>query len=104
MVHLISFFFFVPLLSLLDCIKSNLSHHYLLPSTCLKDVGINQAVVAAHTFSPSPQEAEAGQAGQSSEFEASLVYRESSKTAKATQINRVLKKSEEGRKEDGCSK
>lgn len=51
MVHLISFFFFVPSLSLLDCIKSNLSHHYLLPSMCLKDMRINQTVVA-HTSVP----------------------------------------------------
>jgi hypothetical protein len=39
----------------------------------------------AHTFNPSAREAEAG-------FEASLVYRVSSRTARATQRNPVLNK------------
>jgi hypothetical protein len=44
----------------------------------------------AHTFSPSTWEAEAG--GFLSEFQASLVYRESSRTARVTQRNPVSKK------------
>ena len=44
--------------------------------------------MVVHTFDPRTQEAEAG----GSEFEASLVYTVSSKTAKATQRNPVLKK------------
>jgi hypothetical protein len=42
--------------------------------------------MAVHTFSPSPWEAEAG-----CEFKASLVYRVSSRTARATQRNPVSK-------------
>ena len=42
-----------------------------------------------HAFSPSTHEAEAGG---SPEFEASLVYKSSSRTAKATQRNPVFKK------------
>jgi hypothetical protein len=41
-----------------------------------------------HTVSPSTQESEAGR----TEFEASLLYRASSRIAKATQRNPVLKK------------
>jgi hypothetical protein len=44
--------------------------------------------VVAHAFNPSTQEAEAGGF---SEFEASLVYKVSSRTAKATQRNPVSK-------------
>jgi hypothetical protein len=44
--------------------------------------------VVAHAFNPSTQEAEAGR---SLEFEASLVYRVSSRTAKATHRNPVSK-------------
>jgi hypothetical protein len=47
-------------------------------------------VVAAHAFNPSTWEAEAGRL--ISEFEASLVYRESSRTARATQRNPISKK------------
>jgi hypothetical protein len=43
--------------------------------------------VVAHAFNPSTQEAEAG----GFEFEASLVYRVSSRTARATQRNPVSK-------------
>jgi hypothetical protein len=43
--------------------------------------------VVAHDFNPSTWEAEAG----SSEFETSLVYRVSSRTARATQRNPVSK-------------
>jgi hypothetical protein len=46
-------------------------------------------VVVAHAFNPSTWEAEAGGF---SEFEASLVYRVSSRTARATQRNPVSKK------------
>jgi hypothetical protein len=45
-------------------------------------------VVVAQAFNPSTQEAEAGR---SLEFKASLDYRVSSRTAKATQRNPVLK-------------
>jgi hypothetical protein len=48
--------------------------------------------VTAHTFNPSAQEAEAGRSGRAFEFEASLVYRVSSRTARATQRNPVSKK------------
>jgi hypothetical protein len=44
--------------------------------------------VVAHAFNPSTWEAEAGR----SEFEDSLVYRVSSRTARAIQRNPVLKK------------
>jgi hypothetical protein len=44
--------------------------------------------VVVHTFNPSSWEAEAG----ISEFEASLVYRASSRTVKATQRNPVSNK------------
>jgi hypothetical protein len=43
--------------------------------------------VVAHTFNPSTPEAEAGW---TSEFEASLVYKVSSRTARAIQRNPVL--------------
>ena len=43
-------------------------------------VGVGVGVVA-HTFNPNTQEAEAGHLG---EFKSSLVYRESSRTAKVT--------------------
>jgi hypothetical protein len=45
--------------------------------------------VVAHTFNPSTWEAEAGGF---LEFEASLVYKVSSRTARATQRNHVWKK------------
>jgi hypothetical protein len=45
----------------------------------------------ANTFNPGTQEAEA-EAGQISEFEASLVYRARSRTARVTQKNSVLKR------------
>jgi hypothetical protein len=44
--------------------------------------------VVVHVFNPSTQEAEAG----GFEFEASLVYKMSSRTARATQRNPVSKK------------
>jgi hypothetical protein len=46
--------------------------------------------VVAHVFNPSTWEAEAGR--RISEFEASLVYQVSSRTARATQRNPVSKK------------
>jgi hypothetical protein len=52
--------------------------------------------VVAQSYNPSTQEAEAGRV---SEFEASLVYRVSSKTARATQRNPVLKKNKTKREE-----
>jgi hypothetical protein len=51
--------------------------------------------VVAHTFNPSTREAEAGRI---SEFEASLVYRVSSRTARATQRNPVLKQTNKQKK------
>ena len=45
-------------------------------------------VLVAHFLNPSTQEAEIGR--QISEFEASLVYRDSSRMARATQWNSVL--------------
>jgi hypothetical protein len=48
--------------------------------------------VEVHTFSPSNQKAEAGG---SLEFGASLFYRASSRTARATQRNPVLKNKKE---------
>jgi hypothetical protein len=47
-----------------------------------------------HAFNPSTWEAEAGGFLGISEFEASLVYRVSSRTARATQRNPVSKKQE----------
>ena len=49
-----------------------------------------------HTFNPRTWEAEAGR--QICEFEASLVYRVSSRTAKATKRNTVLKNQEKKEK------
>jgi hypothetical protein len=46
--------------------------------------------MVAHAFNPSTWEAEAGGGRRISEFEASLVYRVSSRTARATQRNPVL--------------
>ena len=51
--------------------------------------------MVAHAFNPSTWEAEAG----GSEFEASLVYRVSSRTARATQRNPVSK----NRKKKNCN-
>jgi hypothetical protein len=53
--------------------------------------------MVAHAFNPSTQEAEAGGF---LEFEASLVYRVSSRTARAIQRNPVLKKKKKVRKEE----
>ena len=52
-------------------------------------------LVLVHTFNPSPQEAEAG----GSEFEANLVYKVNSKTAKDTKKNFVLKNQIKPRKQ-----
>ena len=49
--------------------------------------------MVAHTFNPSTQEAETGR--QIFEFEASLVYKVSSGTARTIQRNPVLKKQKE---------
>jgi len=49
--------------------------------------------VVAHTFNPSMQDAEAVDL---CEFQASLVYRVTSRTARATQRNPVSKKETEG--------
>jgi hypothetical protein len=51
--------------------------------------------VVAHAFNPSTWEAEAGG---SLEFEASLVYRVSSRTTRATQRNPVSKKKKKKKK------
>jgi hypothetical protein len=51
--------------------------------------------VVAHAFNPSTREAEAGGY---LEFEASLVYRVSSKTARATQKNPVSKNKNKNKK------
>ena len=56
----------------------------------------SQAVVV-HAFNPSTQEAEAGQ---SLEFEASLVYRMSSRTVRTTQRNPVSKKQTKTKKQN----
>jgi hypothetical protein len=48
--------------------------------------------VVAHAFNPSTWEAEAGGGRWISEFEASLVYKMSSRTARAIQRNPVLEK------------
>jgi hypothetical protein len=56
----------------------------------------SQAVVA-HAFNPSTWEAEAGGFP---EFKASLVYRVSSRTARAIQKNPVSKKKKKKKKED----
>jgi hypothetical protein len=48
----------------------------------------------AHAFNPSTREAEAG----GFEFEASLVYKVSARTAKATQRNPVSKKTKKQKK------
>jgi hypothetical protein len=55
-----------------------------------------KAGVVVHTFNPSTQEAEAGR--QISEFEASLVYRVSSRTARAIQRNPVSKTQQQQQK------
>jgi hypothetical protein len=55
--------------------------------------------VVAHAFNPSTLEAE-GRGRQISEFEASLVYRVSSRTARATQRNPVLKNKKQTNKKD----
>jgi hypothetical protein len=51
--------------------------------------------MVAHAFNPSTWEAEAGRF---SEFEASLVYRVSSRTARATQRNPVSKNKKQTKK------
>jgi hypothetical protein len=62
--------------------------HFLL----IKDkIYQGESGVVMHTFNPSTWEAEAGEF-LSSRFEASLVYRMSSRTAGATQRNPVSKK------------
>jgi hypothetical protein len=53
-------------------------------------------VAAAHAFNPSTWEADR----QISEFEASLIYRVSSRTARATQRNPVSKKKKKKRKKE----
>jgi hypothetical protein len=60
-------------------------HHALELAHELKKIKTQLAMVP-HTLNPSTREAKAGR---SSEFEASLVYRVSSRTARATQKNPV---------------
>ena len=48
--------------------------------------------MVAHAINPSTWEAEAGRGRQTSEFEVSLVYKVSSRTARAIQRNLVSKK------------
>jgi hypothetical protein len=52
-------------------------------------------VVVAHAFNPSTWEAEAGRGRKISEFEAILVYKVSSRTARAIQRNPVSKKQQQ---------
>jgi hypothetical protein len=66
--------------AILGCIQIELRPY-------LKSISQSPGVVA-HTFNPSTREAER----QASEFEASLVYKVSSRTARATQRNPVSKK------------
>ena len=47
--------------------------------------------MVAHAFNPRTREAEVGRGRQISEFEASLVYKVSFRTARAIQINPVSK-------------
>jgi hypothetical protein len=56
----------------------------------------------AHAFNPSTREADAGggRRRRISEFEASLVYRVSSRTARATQRNPVLKNEKKKKKKE----
>jgi hypothetical protein len=58
--------------------------------------------MVAHAFDPSTQEEEAGR--RISEFEASLVYRVSSRTARATQRNPVSKKQKQKQKKQNKTK
>jgi hypothetical protein len=58
---------------------------------------ISEPGVVVHAFNPSTREAEAGGI---SEFEASLVYRVSSRTARATQRNPVSKKRKEMKRKE----
>jgi hypothetical protein len=53
----------------------------------LKYITTSWLLVVVHTFDPSSHQAEAG----GSEFEASLVYRMSSRSARATHRNPILK-------------
>jgi hypothetical protein len=55
----------------------------------MPDIHNKKPGVVAHAFNPSTWEADAGEF---LEFEASLIYRVSSRTARATQRNPVLKK------------
>jgi hypothetical protein len=59
-----------------------------------KEINVLPGMVA-HAFNPSTWEAEAGRF---SEFEASLVYRVSSRTARATQRNPVSKNKKQTKK------
>ena len=53
-------------------------------SPVVKTLGLSRAMVT-HAFNPNIQEAEGDRGRQISEFEASLVYKVSSRTARATQ-------------------
>jgi hypothetical protein len=57
--------------------------------------------VVAHTFNPSTREAEAGG---SLEFKASLVYKVSSRTARATQRNPVSNKTKQNKTKQNKTK
>jgi hypothetical protein len=67
---------------------------YLAQGVALLEGSLKPGVVA-HTFNPSTWEAEAGG---SLEFEASLVYKVSSRTARAIQRNPVSKKTKKKKK------
>jgi hypothetical protein len=65
-------------------------------SFIFKDVDVQPGVVA-HAFNPSTREAEAG-GFLSLRFEASLVYKVSARTARATQRNPVSEKKKKTKK------
>jgi hypothetical protein len=77
--------------------KSNLSIIFQVSFYCLKNkikISISSRAVVAHAFNSSTWEAEAG----GFEFSASLVYRVSSRTARATRRNPASKKQKKKKK------
>jgi hypothetical protein len=76
---------------LTGCWELNVCPRKQQSSVCVRNQKCKPGVVA-HTFNPSTWEAEAGG---SLEFEASLVYKVSSRTARAIQRNPVSKKQQQ---------